>query len=1261
MPCKKERMRRSMKGKNARKRRALLAVFMAFTMTASIGAYAQPAISSTVQVAAQNSGEYAVTPEAGVDMKMDNHPEASYWFPEDLLNWNAAEDPDLKYNVSTVPLAKRVDNSKLKTVNETQNNDTKMLAISIMNGSTSGNLPHGINNTFGAHTFSYWQYVDTLVYWGGSSGEGLIVTPSPDVTDAAHTNGVPVLGTVFFPQMEHGGKVEWLDTFLQKDENGNFPIVDKLVEVAHTYGFDGWFINQETQGDSDGNELKKEHADLMQELIKQLKEKAPDLEIFWYDSMTKDGEMAWQGALNENNSVFMIDEEGNRLADEMFLDFRWGFSYNANNDLLRVSRENAEKLGIDPYDIYAGIDVQANGYNTDARWGLLEREDGSTNVSLGLYCPSWTYFSAQTKEDYEKNESILWVNEAADPSQSIKPENSGVNNEVQAWRGVSTYVVERTAVTTLPLITNFNIGNGENFFKNGQKISELDWNNRSVQDIMPTYRWLITNEGSNTLTGNIDYDDAYYGGNSIKFTGSLEAGKKSEIKLYSSELALEEGLTCTTTAKTSNGNANLNLVLEFSDGTKQVVAADKAIGADWTTVSYDISGLAGKTVTSIGYELSSPAAATDVKVNIGNLTMANTNSVAKATTAKDIVIEDSKYDEDEMCAGIRMSWTGDENAEYYEVYRVNADGTKMFYGITNVPNIFLNAFERRNSEASVDFEVIPYDALGNAGTSATTTMQWPKLTRPEASFTASKTLISVGESVTFTSTSSKNTQSVEWKLPGASIETSTDNTVTVTYDKPGVYSASLSAINDIGGTIAMQTGMIIVTDKVSEGLTNLSLNKATEADAYVSDAEAPQFAVDGDKSKKWCATGKAPHWITIDLGETKTVSEVSITHAEGGGEGADMNTMEYIISVSNDGENFTDLTHVTKNRAGETTDAFKPVEARYVKLTVVKPTQGSDTAARIYEITVNGYDGPKSDLTAPVEEPLAVTYRTHVQNDGWQDFVSNGELSGTSGRGLRLEGIEIYLDNNTMDGGVEYRTHVQNEGWQDYVANGVMSGTKGKGLRLEAIQVRLTGEVAEKYDIYYRTHIQDKGWLGWAVNDGKSGSAGLSKRLEAIEIRLVEKGGAAPGSTDNAYLTNQKEANPTISYRTHVQNDGWQDYVAGGEMSGTKNRSLRLEAIQIKVNGDGLDGGVEYATHVQNEGWQDYVSDDAMSGTKGKSLRLEAIKIRLTGELAQKYSVEYRTHVQNEGWKNWVKDDAVSGTTGKNLRLEAIEIRLIKK
>ena len=300
-------------------------------------------------------------------------------------------------------------------------------------------------------------------------------------------------------------------------------------------------------------------------------------------------------------------------------------------------------------------------------------------------------------------------------------------------------------------------------------------------------------------------------------------------------------------------------------------------------------------------------------------------------------------------------------------------------------------------------------------------------------------------------------------------------------------------------------------------------------------------------------------------------------------------------------------------------------------------------------------------IEAPVETPLKVSYRTHVQNEGWQDFVSDGAMSGTKGKGLRLEGIEIRLDYNTLGGGIEYRTHVQNEGWQDYVANGAMSGTKGKSLRLEAIQIRLTGGVAEKYDVYYRTHIQDKGWLGWAVNDGKSGSAGLSKRLEGIEIRLVEKGGAAPGSTENAYLTNQKEAKPSVIYTTHVQNIGWQEEVHDGAMAGTKGKGLRLEGIKIRVNGDGIQGGIEYSTHVQNLGWQPYVSNGEMSGTKGKSLRLEGIKIRLTGELAEKYSVEYRTHVQNEGWQNWVRDDAMSGTKGKGLRLEGIEIRLVKK
>lgn len=142
-----------------------------------------------------------------------------------------------------------------------------------------------------------------------------------------------------------------------------------------------------------------------------------------------------------------------------------------------------------------------------------------------------------------------------------------------------------------------------------------------------------------------------------------------------------------------------------------------------------------------------------------------------------------------------------------------------------------------------------------------------------------------------------------------------------------------------------------------------------------------------------------------------------------------------------------------------------------------------------------------------------VNYTTHVQTKGWQDKVSNGTGSGTTNQKKRLEGIKIDLSNLPYGGGVQYRTHVQSFGWQNWVANGALSGTTGKAKCLEAIQIQLTGEMANKYDIYYRVHAESYGWLGWAKNGSSAGTEGLHKRLEAIEVKLVKKGGSAPGTT----------------------------------------------------------------------------------------------------------------------------------------------------
>ena len=148
----------------------------------------------------------------------------------------------------------------------------------------------------------------------------------------------------------------------------------------------------------------------------------------------------------------------------------------------------------------------------------------------------------------------------------------------------------------------------------------------------------------------------------------------------------------------------------------------------------------------------------------------------------------------------------------------------------------------------------------------------------------------------------------------------------------------------------------------------------------------------------------------------------------------------------------------------------------------------------------------------------SVTYRTHVQSYGDGNYVSDGEVSGTTGEGKRLEAINIKVSDSRYSGGIVYKTHVQSIGWQNAVSNGQMSGTSGKSLRLEAIEISLTGELARQYDVYYRVHAQKFGWMGWAKNGEPAGTAGYSYRLEAIEIKLIAKDEKAPENTGNAYV-----------------------------------------------------------------------------------------------------------------------------------------------
>ena len=133
-------------------------------------------------------------------------------------------------------------------------------------------------------------------------------------------------------------------------------------------------------------------------------------------------------------------------------------------------------------------------------------------------------------------------------------------------------------------------------------------------------------------------------------------------------------------------------------------------------------------------------------------------------------------------------------------------------------------------------------------------------------------------------------------------------------------------------------------------------------------------------------------------------------------------------------------------------------------------------------------------------------------------------MSGTSGQSKRLEAITISLHNasNLYGPGrtILYSTHIQDYGWEDkdpnrgWKRNGEISGTSHESKRLEAIKIKLSGYVAQQYDVYYRVHAENFGWMGWAKNGEPAGTAHYSYRLEGIEIVLVPKGEDPPVRTD---------------------------------------------------------------------------------------------------------------------------------------------------
>ncbi|MBQ2938167.1 MAG: hypothetical protein IJE05_04755 [Clostridia bacterium] len=482
----------------------------------------------------------------------------------------------------------------------------------------------------------------------------------------------------------------------------------------------------------------------------------------------------------------------------------------------------------------------------------------------------------------------------------------------------------------------------------------------------------------------------------------------------------------------------------------------------------------------------------------------------------------------------------------------------------------------------------------------------------------------------------------------------------------------------INKIVAIFTLVILVTNIISTSI-------------YVVEAEDIQNDIDKDINTI------SENNIENELAREESEDDISNETSE--------NTIKDENTVDNNTEENTNKTNndIEKDKKEETDEIENTEE--------IEKTENSEETKETEEIEEKQDDVQEDGIMLLSEEPkeLGISYRTHVQNVGWQKYSKDGEMSGTSGRSLRLEGLNIKLENPISGLKIKYQVHIENVGWQGWKQDGEMAGTQGKSLRLEAMKIKL--ESSDEYSVMYRVHVQNIGWQDWKTDGEIAGTEGKSLRLEAIQIKIVPKvkkgmihlqtpvngytyyspttikivgwkmsnvsntkiQAYIDGSTtpiDQSLITYKQRSDviATINgYGTIIENPnpGFEISVDATNMSsGTHTIKIQLctstnEKIQEMTTKINIDRAlhVQYKSHVQNVGWQSYVLDGNISGTQGRALRVEAMNIKLINAPSNA-KIIYRAHVQNVGWQNWKQNGELTGTERKSLRIEALQIKL---
>lgn len=633
-------------------------------------------IASMVFVA---TSSLAITAEAGVSLppagnakKGINQPFQHGYRVIDIENWNLENDTYAEMLRSHVPLQERIEPLAATQANPNLNPET---SLTNLNGDYGNYFfdSTSYTNDFSQYAYNFWQYTDYYGGWHGmptdgvplslySGGEdssnfefGILNLPNPAYTNAAHKNGVKSIGCLFIPR---SGQL--YDELLKQDENGEYIIAKKLIEIKEYFGFDGYFINQETS-------IDPSHIIPYKEFTKTLLDAGVYTQ--WYDCVDDvDGKLTYKPSLIPSHSSYVYDQNLGRVNDSIFMNYNWNSPDGWNNGestdprYIDASVEEAKRIGINPLDsVLMGVEVtmgKFNGsHNSTRNMDVILDENGNPKTGIALFTPDYVKAgldgdlgdpnqNRRGQADYQwmvaERERMFYTGVTIDPLDTGEKEgysrpDVGLNDASQ-WGGVSRYITERSVIDGKTFITNFNTGHGVHYYKDGEISNNEEWANMNIQDILPTWQWWIDTEGTK-LQADFDYGSnvekgdkftykqvgAYKGGSSLVVNGELDS--ENYLRLFKTELDIINKSKATITYNKVSGEdaREMSLGLIFKDNPNKVeyipIKGSNINSNGWVSTEVDLSEFAGRKVAVIGLAFTPDhgKVSSNYQINIGEI------------------------------------------------------------------------------------------------------------------------------------------------------------------------------------------------------------------------------------------------------------------------------------------------------------------------------------------------------------------------------------------------------------------------------------------------------------------------------------------------------------------------------------------------------------------------------------------------------------------------------------------------------------------